>query len=514
MREIQETPVIIIGGGPTGLSLALGLGKYGIKSILLEKNAEISEHSKAPVIHQRTREIFDQWGIGNKFLAAGNLISQLEVKTSNNEKTLFTLDFNLLQEEAHNPGMLILKQSETEKILLETVSESGLCDLRFSTTAISLKEKEDIVLVKALNNDGEYYLSAKYVIGCDGASGSVREALKLPFPGKTYPVRTVLADVSISDKRNEQTWPRFYNGKGEITVAIKITQNIWRLIHLETGQDPQKNDEEIKDEEIGRWVQDTLGDGSFKKVWASPFKIHRRSSPRFKVGKVFLAGDAAHIHSPVGGQGMNAGIQDAHNLAWKLAAVINGGNAWRLLDSYETERKEAVVDKVSGYTDLITRSFLQAPLPVRISSFFILRKILSLPVLREKFLRRTTMINLGYSNSEITDPGVRSAGMRLPNVQLFTPDSEKIRIYDLMPLGPFLLQIGNAEIKNRLLDHIPSISIGPLNYIDLSEKLKKLLGKSKGFILVRPDMHIAWTGTSVIKLIHAVNKISGIKNDN
>lgn len=507
MVQAQEIPVLIIGGGPTGLSLALGLSKYGIKSLLVEKKADISEHSKAPVVHQRTREIFDQWGIGFSFLSKGNLITCPEVLDVNDGKTLFSLDFNLLKEEANNPGMLILKQSETEKILLNAVLELGNCEVRFSTTAVSIKERENIVEVMLVDNEGEQIIKSTYVVGCDGASGFVRESLNLSFPGKTYPVRTVLADVSLNDGRDARAWPRFYNGKNEITLGIKISPGLWRLIHLEQDSDPEK-DRKVKDVEIHEWVKKTLGEGPYQNVWASPFSIHKRSSPRFKVGRVFLAGDAAHIHSPVGGQGMNAGIQDAHNLAWKLAAVLNGGNEWRLLNSYETERKEAVVDKVSGYTDLMTRSFLQAPLLMRNVSFFLLRKILSIPGLREKFLRRTTMINLGYTNSEITDPRIPSAGMRLPNVELRTPDLRKVRLYDLMPIGILILKIGSPEIKFQIPEEIPLITIGELDYLDPSGKLKKLSGNKNGFILVRPDMHISWTGTSGNGLIAAVRKIS------
>ncbi len=508
MQKSQETSVIIIGGGPTGLSLALGLAKYHIKSILLEKKSSISEHSKAPVIHQRTREIFEQWGLGEQFLSRGNLLRELELKTAKNEKTLFHLDFKLLSNEAKQPGMLILKQSETEKILLEAVKGSGFCEVRFDTTAFFLKEVNGGVEAGAKNEDGEYRISGKYVVGCDGASGFTRQALGLSFPGKTYDVRTVLADVNINDKRNELHWPRIHNAKGEITVAIKIDQELWRLIHLETNSDNARSKEKISEEEINQWVINTLGEGSFKKVWESPFEIHRRSSPRFKVGRTLLAGDSAHVHSPVGAQGMNAGIQDAHNLAWKLATVLRGGNEWRLLHSYETERKEAVVEKVSGYTDLMTRSFLQVPFPIRNVSFFLLRKITSVPGLREKFLRRITMINLRYTNSEITDPLILSAGKRLPNIEIFSPDSVRWRLYDLLTLEILILIIGNPKLKKQFPHQIASLTIGDSNYRDPSQKLKKLLGHENGFILVRPDMHIGWAGTSIIQLNIAVNKIS------
>jgi 2-polyprenyl-6-methoxyphenol hydroxylase-like FAD-dependent oxidoreductase len=483
--------VIIIGGGPTGLSLGLGLSKHGVKSIILEEKEELSRHSRAPVIHQRTREIFRLWGVEKEFLKEGNLIQKLTVCKAESGRSLFSLNFKHLSKEAHNPGMLLLEQFKTEEILLDAVRKSLFCEFRFSSEAVKLEQSKSGVTVWYRSNGKEYSLTAEFVVGCDGASSFVRDWLDLPFEGKTYNVRTVLADVRPGDSRNELAWPRLHSGKKEITVGIKIASGLWRLIHLESSVGSEEEMErEPSTAEIDEWVGQVLGKGKYEQVWASPFNIHRRSSPSFRKGRIFLAGDAAHIHSPVGGQGMNAGIQDAHNLAWKLSAVLKNEAGENLLGSYEKERMQAVVEEVSGNTDFITKTFLQSPKFFRTAAFFFLRRILTLPPLRNKFLRRAAMINIGYKDSIEDIPGNRAGGKRLPNTLLYPKSGKPIRIYDKLSGETVIVTV-----------HYKMQASGPYKVIPINEKLedksgllKKLIPGGRGWIIVRPDTHILRTG--------------------
>lgn len=503
----NQPQVVIVGAGPTGLSLALGLSRYKIHTLLIEKNPGISEHSRAPVIHQRTREILEQWGVGANFLKKGIFLDQIEIHEAVKEKILFSFNFNELKDEAHLPGMLIIKQSVTEEILLEAVKESGYCECLFSTELTKITPEKENIALEILSEGSNRELHTLYVVGCDGASSFVRNTLDLSFKGKTYKVRTVLADIEIKDRRDSLSWPRIYNGQREITMGIKIAPSLWRLIHLEAGisKSYKTKKDDISKSEIERWMKDVLGEGEFEVVWASPFQIHRRSSPKFRKGYILLAGDAAHIHSPVGAQGMNAGIQDAHNLAWKLSAVIKGGNPWRLLDSYETERREAVVDKVSSYTDFMTRAFLQAPLFIRKTSFLMLRRALAYSFVRKKILRRISMIHLGYTKSEILGKSRGAAGKRLPNIILYSPQGKSLRLYDLLSLGPVIIRLNST----KKFKEIPVIEIGENSYRDPGGVLKKFSGIDKGYILVRPDLHIAWAGTSSNRLKKVMKRTTG-----
>jgi hypothetical protein len=246
-------------------------------------------------------------------------------------------------------------------------------------------------------------------------------------------------------------------------------------------------------------VTDVLGPGPVETVWASRFRIHRRASPRFRVGRVFLAGDAAHVHSPAGGLGMNAGIQDAHNLAWKLAVALRGGDVDRLLDSFDVERRAVVVGSVSRYTDFITRAVLQTPAPVRALGILAWRLGLRVPPVRTAALRRATMIDLDYPASPILDPDERAAGLRLPNPPLRSRDGSEVRLYDLLPYRSVLLEIGrHRDAPDSGLTPPPPlpvedvIRIGPGARTDPTGVLRDLLGAQSGWILVRPDAHVAW----------------------
>jgi hypothetical protein len=268
------------------------------------------------------------------------------------------------------------------------------------------------------------------VVGCDGAGSFVRQSLGLPFEGKTYAVRPMLADVRFGDLRDALPWPRLRNTKGGLTFTFRLRPGLWRLVRIERGR--PDGDDGVPEEEINDRVTELLGPGPVEIVWASRFHIHRRSSPRFREGRVLLAGDAAHLHSPAGGLGMNAGIQDAHNLAWKLAGVLGGGDMDRLLDSYDAERRAVVVESVSRYADFNTRTLLQAPAALREAAFFVWRLAMRVPPVRRAALRRATMIDLDYPASPILDLDERGAGTRLPNPPLRSPDGTEVRLYDLL----------------------------------------------------------------------------------
>jgi 2-polyprenyl-6-methoxyphenol hydroxylase-like FAD-dependent oxidoreductase len=490
----QPIPVAIVGAGPTGLSLALGLARHGIRSVLLEKNPGVSCHSKAPGIHIRTREVFNQWGIEEAFLAAGLLREVIELHSSERGRSsLARIDLSELSGEADRPGILLLEQSETERLLLEAVRETGLCEVRFEAEAVGLEQLPDRVALSVRSPADDYVLEASYLAGCDGAGSFVRDATGLSFEGHTYSLRPLLADVRIEDGRDALEWPRTHNARGGMTTAIRLRPNFWRIIRLE---DEAGKADEVPDEEVLARVGEVLGDGPTETVWSSRFRIHRRSAPRFRAGRVLLAGDAAHVHSPVGGQGMNGGIQDAHNLAWKLAGALRGGHADRLLNSYDVERRAVIVENVSRYTDLVTRTFLQTSAPVRAAVFLVFRSLLRLSPVRRLILRRATMIDLHYPPSGLLLSEDVAAGRRLPNPLLSRPDGSTVRLHSLLPVGPSMLDIA----QNRpFMANLPVpfvIRIGPDAYQDRSGLLRRFLDGRDGLILVRPDLHIAWANPS------------------
>lgn len=505
----SSAPVVIVGAGPVGLSLALGLARQGVRSIVLEKNTTTSELSKAPGIQLRTLEIFRQWGVEERFLEAGDLRSKLTLHdTTAPHHPLASLDFSELDTEANRPGILILDQSRTERLLLDAVRESGMCDVRFEAEAVGLSPGSDGASVTVRESGVEHSVDAEFVAGCDGASSFVRPELGLSFEGITYSVRPVLADVRIEDRRDALPWPLVRNGRGGLAFALRLRPGLWRIVRLEVGE--ATSEEDVPDEEVKLYARDLLGDGPTEIVWASRFRIHRRSSPQFRVGRVLLAGDAAHIHSPAGGQGMNAGIQDAHNLAWKLAYALGGGDVDRLLDSYDVERRAVVVGSVSRYTDFITRVFLQVPSSVRAAAFLLWRFAQAVPSLRGAGLRRMTMIDLDYPASPLLDPGERCAGLRLPNPMLSSPDGASVRLNDLLPNGPAILDVAEERAFSESLPVAKVVRVGPGEHSEAAGLLRGLLGHRDGWILVRPDCHIAWARHSLYGMRDAVNHALGL----
>jgi 2-polyprenyl-6-methoxyphenol hydroxylase-like FAD-dependent oxidoreductase len=474
-----------------GLALALGLARHGVSSVLVERKEATNEHSRAPGIHTRTREVFRQWGVEERFVDAGLLTSTLTLHSvERGRRPLLSLDFSELDAEADRPGLLLLEQAHTERLLLEAVRETGLCDVRFSTEAVGLEQDAGGASLTVQNGEGESTIGADFVVGCDGAGSFVREALGLPFDGITYAVRPMLADVRVEDERDALPWPRTHNGRSGITVGIRLSPGLWRLIRLERGPPDQGDD--VPRSEVDDRLAEVLGEGPFEVVWASRFRIHRRSAPRFRVGRVLLAGDAAHVHSPVGGLGMNGGIHDAHNLAWKLAGALRGGATDRLLDSYDVERRAVIVERVSRFTDVVTRIFLASPWRIRGAAFSLLRLLLRSGRIRRANLRRTAMLDLHYPASPLLDGRERAAGLRLPNPLLRSPDGADVRLYDLLPNAPMIIElVARRDVAVDLpLDAV--IRIGTDGYADPSGALSRLLEADEGWILVRPDAHVAW----------------------
>ena len=503
MRTPVETatdrvPVAIVGAGPVGLATALALSTYGVRSVVFERASGTSTHSKAPAIHARTREVLAQWGVLDAFLAAGTLLPAIELHDRGRPPRA-RVDFSDLDDDVDRPGVLFLEQAHTERLLLDAVRSSGLADVRFDAEVVALQSAQhdrvesshtaDAVhgpnLLTVVEAGRRRMLEAEYVVGADGARSFVRGALGLPFAGLTYRVRPMLADVRVDDERDEQPWPRLRNQRGGMTTAFRLSDGVWRVIRLEAPH-PDRGDD-VGDDEVRGRANDVLGDGPpVEVVWSSRFHIHLRSSPRFRVGRVVLAGDAAHVHSPAGGLGMNAGIQDAHNLAWKLAHALRGGDVDALLDSYDVERRHASVERVSRYTDVLTRVFLLSPAVVREAAFASLRTLLRVPRIRRRAARRQAMLDIVYPPSRLSAPDDVGRGQRLPNPCVRTHDGRLMRLHDILPEGAALLDLGDR----------PAVVGGGLPVVRLpsDERPAALDGLAAAgrWVLVRPDRHVAW----------------------
>ena len=436
-------PVAIAGAGPVGLALAVGLAHHGIGSVVLEESPSLSAHSKAPGVLPRTLEIFAGWNVLEPFLDRGTFLTQPSGWTPGRDEPVFTIDLSPLAETTAIPGVLIIPQHRTEQLLFEAASATGLVDVRFGHRVTGFEQDGAGVTVSVATATGEQRVRADYLVGCDGAHSAVRDTLGLALEGKTYPARLLLADVRITDGRDTLPWPRVsLRGRG-IVGGIRIEPSTWRLIA--TLEPATSDDAAMSDAHVRALVELLLGAGPFAPVWASVFRIHCRTSPQFRRGRVLIAGDAAHINSPAGGQGMNSGIQDAHNLAWKLARAIGGGRADDLLASYEAERRPVVLTYVDRYTDLLTRGILIAPSPVRTAVLGVMRFATSQPLIARRLLPRAAMFDTRYGASPLISGRGSLLGARAPDAPL-TKAGAPVRLHDLFARDAALLLFDDGRL--------------------------------------------------------------------
>jgi 2-polyprenyl-6-methoxyphenol hydroxylase-like FAD-dependent oxidoreductase len=431
-----EPLVVIAGAGPVGLALAVGLSFHGVRSVVLERKTALSEHSRAPGVLTRTLEIFRQWGMQAPFEDVGVRLRNLQVYRADGNEPVATINWDILAAETATPGLLVLPQGDTEAVLLRWATAHGRADVRFGHEVVGFMQDAEGVSVAVQPPDGPpYTLRADYLVGCDGAHSLVREQLGWSLEGKTYDTRLILADVRLPDARNELPWPRFLPEERGIQAAIRMKADLWRIIATLT---PETTDEEATTPmAIGRRVGALFGDGPYAHVWSSVFRIHCRTSPRFRSGRVMIAGDAAHVNSPVGGQGMNSGIQDAHNLAWKLARALDGGDVESLLSSYEVERRSAVMTQVERTTDWLTRLLLLPAPRARSMVVRAIRGAISHPTLLRRALRRMGMLDVAYLHSPLITGSGHHVGRRAPDGEIMDGDGKFCRLHDMV--GPHAL---------------------------------------------------------------------------
>ncbi len=496
----------MVGAGPVGLGLALGLARCGVRSLLLERRTSLSEHSKAPGLHVRTREVLRRWDVEDALLAEGRLVRRLALHRdlAGRQAPLLDVDFTELADEAEDPGLLVLEQDRTERLLLEALRATGCCEVRLGAEVVDVVARSGGASVSYDEDGVRHAVTVPYVVGCDGASSVVRERLGLGFDGITYTLRPVLADVRVTDARDRLPWPQVRNARRSLSFAVQLRPGLWRIVALGRGDGPDEPDAG----EVAREAEPLLGPGPCEVAWASRFRIHRRSAPRFRVGPVLLAGDAAHVHSPVGGQGMNGGLHDAADLAWKLARALEGGDGDRLLDAYDTERRGVVVGSTSRYTDLVTRAFLLAPASVRSAAFAAARAALRIPRLRRRGLRRAAMLDLRYRRSPLLPGGAPPAGVRLPDPVLRVPGGGSVRLHRLTGYRPALVECraGDSQIPEG---PVPVVRVTADGHREPAGVLARLLGGRDGWLLVRPDGHVARagrapTGPTAAEIQHAL----------
>ena len=352
----RDADVIVIGAGPTGLLAAALLTRYGVSARILDKNPSQAKESRAFAVQARTMELFQSLGLAEAFLDTGVLATGAQVYVDGEPAAGFDLD-DLGRDDTPFPLLLVVPQSETEAILANDLSGLGLTVER-SVEATSLEQDSDGVVVHAHGPSGEAVaLRASYVIGADGAHSMVRKALGLTFEGAAYPQAFLLADCKVE-------WPieharlKVFLHRNDFAIFIPMKgRDYARIIASDVAVPPDpslasqgSSPLQLSEVEAALRRASTLDVTLSNPRWTSRYRVHHRGVNAYRRGRAFVAGDAAHIHSPAGGQGMNTGLQDVANLAWKLALVLKGHAPSSLLDTYDQERRP-VGETVLKFTD-------------------------------------------------------------------------------------------------------------------------------------------------------------------
>ncbi|WP_314174005.1 FAD-dependent monooxygenase [Streptomyces winkii] len=337
------TPVLVVGAGPTGLTVAHELARNGVAARVIDRAPAPATTSRALVVMPRSLEIFDDMGVIEDAVAAGNSAAAFTVTFKNKKVRMDVAD--LLtgpRDYTAYSGLRTLSQDDTERMLTESLAKQGV-EIERGLELTDLTQDGDTVTVSLRDAEGSAEtVRCRWVVGCDGAHSAVRKAAGVPFAGSTYRDEFIMADAMVDWELPHGELYAFPSPAG-IFAAFSMPGDRRYRIFGNVPTSPESQGAEYSEpthEEFQAMLDERVPYPAevVEEYWVTRYRVHSRSVPRYRVGHVFLAGDAAHVHSPAGAQGMNTGIQDAYNLAWKLALFERGIAEESLLDSYHAER--------------------------------------------------------------------------------------------------------------------------------------------------------------------------------
>jgi 2-polyprenyl-6-methoxyphenol hydroxylase-like FAD-dependent oxidoreductase len=458
------TDVLIVGAGPVGLLLACELRRRHIACRIIDKVAEPPRTSRANGLQPRSLEVLDSLDLVDQILARGYPVHGISVRQGARE--LARLEPTLDQSGHRSPrpdepyrSVVLINQADVEATLREKLAELGT-QVERQRELRDLEEVPGGILAQVadLTSGATEHVEARWLVGCDGAHSIVRHLLQLPMEGKEYPEQPVLADVYLEGDLPHGVTVLWLNDQGLLAGMPFREPGLWRLIAV-VAPDAQGNVPPASVELFQRLLAERAGDTTTRvgeAVWLSNFTLHHRMVPHYRKGHAFVAGDAAHIHSPAGGQGMNTGMQDAYNLGWKLALVVNGTAPEALLGTYEAERlpvarqvlRETDANQQFGFAHSRMAEFLRN---------HIVFPALGVPAVRERFiayaLRRGSELDIRYRHSALAEQydhfwSGPEAGDRAPDGQLLERSGEPTSVFALFRAAPtfrLLLFAGRAS---------------------------------------------------------------------
>ncbi|CAN5187465.1 FAD-dependent oxidoreductase [soil metagenome] len=494
-RDAAHHPVVVVGAGPVGLSLAIDLAQRGVSVVLLDDADRIGDGSRAICFSKRSLEVWDRLGVADRMVDKGVVWNVGKIFCG--EEMLYR--FDLLPEQGHKmPAFINLQQYYAESFLVDRVHALPDIDLRWRNKVSALKQHNDHAELTVVTPDGPYTLRADYVVACDGARSGLRGMVGAEFTGETFEDQFLIADVKMTAEFPTERWfwfdPPFHGGQS--ALLHRQPDDIWR-IDLQLGPDANPAVERLP-ENVRPRIARMLGHDDFSFEWISVYKFQCRRMQRFLHERVIFAGDAAHQVSPFGARGANSGLEDAENLAWKLAVVLSGEAPAGLLASYETERGFAADENIAASTrstDFIAphsrqeRRLRQAVLALAKEADFAKRMVnggrLSVPSIYES--------PLSTPDEEPWAVGPRP-GAHMPDAPLATDDGAHVFLSECFAQvgrGFTMLQSDAAAIE--LPEGVARLMVGDdAKLRDRAGLFKARYGADPGTAyLLRPDGYVA-----------------------
>ena len=500
----MQTDVLIVGAGPTGLMLASQLARRGVRPLIIDRHSGPAQQTRAMAVHARTLEIYAKLGIADRALQLGRRGNAANMWAQGERRARIPLG-EIGQGLSPFPYVLMLGQDDNEQIMGEKLGDYGIT-VQWNTELVSLEQFPDHVEATLKSAGTTRTVTAAYVAGCDGSRSAVRDLSGITFPGAPYEQTFFVADTEATGSMVPEELNVYMWRDGFHLFFPMRGPDRWRVIGiLPKGQ--RDKDDVTFDEVVPAITQEAGTNLHFKSCsWFSTYRIHHRCAEHFRDRRCFLLGDAAHIHSPAGGQGMNTGLQDAYNLAWKLALVVQNKANASLLDTYEAERMP-VAQRLLRTTDrafqlLVSESWIagifRTKLITRLAAFAMTRQ-------RARLLafRTISQIGISYRNSSLSKSlqpaadGAPAAGDRFPWMKLrLQPGGAVEDLFEKLDDTRFnLLVIGQTPEGG-----VPSFGSSLRTFVIPADgvngnALTRAHISGPAFYLLRPDGHVGLAGT-------------------